>query len=108
MKPNYILDLDKIMNFVFDVQSDKQVDTEIVENYSLDNNGEMVLVNRTVKENKASEDNMSQKATRYDLVKSFIEILVSLDPEEETSFGEQCVLNTMQAYNFIKEIKVKK
>lgn len=108
MKISYIFDLEKITSFVFGSPSTKQVDREIIENYVTDDSGEMTLANKTVKENKSSDGVVGQETMKYDLIKSFIEILVNLDPEEESTFGENCVLNTMQAYNFLKEIKVKK
>lgn len=106
MKNNtYIYDINKICDFVFGDTNERTNDVEITENYTYDEERErMVPSNKEVKEVKVN-DFTSQNTIRYDLIKSFIEILDEIEDEKIMTVGQEITLNTMQAYELIKDIK---
>lgn len=106
MKNNaLIFDINKITDFVFGNPNDRTNDVEITENYVYDEEKDEMIPNaREVKEVKVN-DYTSQSPIRYDLIKTFIDILDSVEDVKLMSLGQQITFNTMQAYELIKEIK---
>ena len=101
MKKNstIIFDINKMCDFIFGNPNDKTNEVEITENYTYDNeSGEMVPERKTIKEVKVN-DYTGQNTMRYDMVKNDIE-----DPKAMT-LGQGITLNTMEAYELIKDIK---
>ena len=100
-----IFDINKITEFVFGDANDRTSDVEITETFTYDDEERKMLPNvREVKEIKQS-DYTGQNTIRYDLVKTFIEILDAVDDVAIMSLGQKITLNTMQAYELIKDIK---
>lgn len=103
----YVLDLENIMNFVFDSNINRDSESEITEMYLLDEEtNDMVLNTKQLREVKGGDT--TQKATiRYDMIKMFIDTLLDLDVSENSqwSFGEALIFNTMAENELIKEIK---
>jgi len=102
-----IYDINKICDFVFENQNDRTSDVEITENYIYDAQKEKMIPNtKTVKEVKVN-DNTGQNTLRYDMLKMFIEILNEIEYEDlkNMTLGQKITLNTMEAYELIKDIK---
>ena len=106
MKNNtFIFDINKICDFVFGDSNERTSDVEITENYIFDDENEkMIPATKEVKEVKVN-DYTAQNTIRYDLIKSFIEILDDVEDEKIMSLGQEITFNTMQAYELIKNIK---
>lgn len=106
MKNNtFIFDINKITDFVFGDANERTNDVEITESYIYNEDKEkMVPSHKEVKEVKVN-DFTSQNTIRYDLIKSFIEILDEIEDESIMTVGQEITLNTMQAYELIKDIK---
>lgn len=100
-----IFDINKITEFVFGNPNDRTNDVEITETFIFDDEqNKMVPGSREVKEVKQG-DYTGQNTIRYDMVKTFIEILDSVEDPNVMSLGQTITLNTMQAYELIKDIK---
>lgn len=106
MKQNtFIFDINKITDFVFGNPNERTNDVEITENYVFDKNLDKMIPNtKEVKEVKVN-DYTGQNTIRYDLVKSFIDILDAVEDPNIMSLGQSITYNTMQAYELIKDIK---
>ena len=100
-----IFDINNIANFVFGNPNDRTNEVEITESFVYDDESEkMIPSTREVKEVKVN-DYTGQNSIRYDLIKSFIEILDEVEDEKIMSLGQKITLNTMEAYELIKDIK---
>ena len=101
----YVLDLENIMNFVFDSNINRDSESEITEMYLLDEEtNDMVLNTKQLREVKGGDT--TQKATiRYDMMKMFIDIITDLDMDGANSFGESLIFNTMINEGLIKEVE---
>jgi len=106
MKRNtFIFDINKITDFVFGNPNERTNDVEITENYIFDKNLDKMIPNtKEVKEVKVN-DYTGQNTIRYDLVKTFIDILDAVEDPNIMSLGQSITYNTMQAYELIKDIK---
>jgi len=106
MKRNtFIFDINKITDFVFGNPNERTNDVEITENYVFDKNLDKMIPNtKEVKEVKVN-DYTGQNTIRYDLVKTFIDILDAVEDPNIMSLGQSITYNTMQAYELIKDIK---
>ena len=104
MNTNYIFDINKITEFIFSNQIDKTNEVEIVEQFVYDEDtGKMIPAMKDVKELKVN-DFSTQNNIRYDMIKMFIEILDSVESEQTMSLGQGITLNTMKAYELIKDV----
>lgn len=100
----YIFDINKITEFVFGNPNDKTNEVEITEHFVYDRDSKTMLPNsREVKEVKVN-DYTGQNTIRYDMVKMFIDILDSIEDEKIMSLGQNITLNTMKAYELIKDV----
>ena len=106
MKQNtFIFDINKITDFVFGNPNERTNDVEITENYVFDKDLDKMIPNtKEVKEVKVN-DYTGQNTIRYDLVKTFIDILDAVEDPNIMSLGQSITYNTMQAYELIKDIK---
>jgi hypothetical protein len=106
MKQNtFIFDINKITDFVFGNPNERTNDVEITENYIFDKKLDKMIPNtKEVKEVKVN-DYTGQNTIRYDLVKTFIDILDAVEDPNIMSLGQSITYNTMQAYELIKDIK---
>jgi hypothetical protein len=106
MKKNtFIFDINKITDFVFGNPNERTNDVEITENYVFDKVLDKMIPNtKEVKEVKVN-DYTGQNTIRYDLVKTFIDILDAVEDPNIMSLGQSITYNTMQAYELIKDIK---
>jgi len=103
-KVPYFFDINKITEFVFGNPNDKTSEVEITENYVFDDEkGTMVPSTREVREVKVN-DYTGQNTIRYDMVKMFIDILDSIEDENIMTVGQNITLNTMKAYELIRDI----
>ena len=100
----YIFDINKITEFVFGNPNDKTNEVEITEKYVYDEKSKTMIPNtREVKEVKVN-DYTGQNTIRYDMVKMFIDILDSIEDEKIMTMGQNITLNTMKAYELIKDV----
>lgn len=100
-----IFDVNNITSFVFGNPNDRTNEVEITESYVYDKESDKMIPNtKEVKEVKVN-DYTGQNTIRYDLVKTFIDILDAVEDPKVMSLGQQITLNTMQAYELIKDIK---
>lgn len=100
---SYIVDLERIFQFVFESDGDKNVDSELTELYVMDDEtNNLSLSSKQVREMKSSEINNKQ-TIRYDMVKFLLTSLLSMN-EDEVTFGETIMLNTMFREGIIKEV----
>jgi hypothetical protein len=64
----------------------------------------MIPNTKEVKEVKVN-DYTGQNTIRYDMVKTFIDILDAVEDTNAMTLGQKITYNTMQAYELIKDIK---
>lgn len=102
---NYVLNLDKIFQFVFDESINRNNESEITEIYAIDDDtSEMNLVNKQLRE--VRNNDLSQVRTlKYDFLKNLIDSLSQVDAEGEIplSFGEKLAINTLITNDFLTE-----
>lgn len=100
-----IYDINKMCDFIFGNPNDKTNEVEITESYTFDKEkNEMVPSTKQIKEVKVN-DYTGQNTMRYDLIKMFIEILNDIEDPKAMTLGENITLNTLEAYELIKDIK---
>lgn len=104
----YILNLDELIKFVFENENTRNTDSEICENYTNDDSEGLKLSNKSVKEVKTKVDYSAEATIRYDLVKTFITVLMEmpagLESADELTLGDTIILNTMINNNMLTEI----
>ena len=101
---SYIFDLENITNFVFGNPNEKTNEVEITEEYVYDKESNQMIPNtRQVKEVKVN-DYTGQNTIRYDLVRMFVDILDSIEDPKVLTMGQNITLNTLKAYELIKDI----
>ena len=102
---NLIFDINKISEFVFGDSEKRNSEVEITENFIYDKDQDKMIPNtREVKEVKIKDD-VGKFSIRYDLIKMFIDIMDSIDDLSAVSLGQEVTLNTMEAYELIKDLK---
>ena len=102
----YYYDLEAINNFIFGEDGGRNSSVEITEVQGLNQEtGEMVTVQKTIREVKESNDLSNKETIRYDMVKLFIDMLSEESVNGETFFskGQEIIKNTMEKYNLLKE-----
>ena len=100
-----IFDINKITDFVFGNPNDRTNEVEITESFVFDKKLDKMIPNaKEVKEVKVN-DNTGQNTIRYDMVKTFIDILDAVEDTNAMTLGQKITYNTMQAYELIKDIK---
>lgn len=100
----YIFDLENITNFVFGNPNEKTNEVEITEHYVYDKDSNAMIPNtKDVKEVKVN-DYTGQNTIRYDLVRMFVDILDSIEDPKVLTLGQDITLNTLKAYELIKDI----
>lgn len=102
---NLIFDINKISEFVFGDSEKRNSEVEITENFIYDRDEKKMIPNtREVKEVKIKDD-VGKFSIRYDLIKMFIDIMDSVEDLSSISLGQEVTLNTMEAYELIKDLK---
>lgn len=99
-----LLDLDAILNFVFEEDGNE---TEVTETYIKDKDDKLKLNSKICHDVKSGKGNDKQ-TLKYDLIKSFIDTLNidMLDDNDEESIGQNIIFNTMVENGFIISKKV--
>jgi hypothetical protein len=64
----------------------------------------MIPNTREVKEVKVKDD-VGKFSIRYDMIKMFIDIMDSVEDLSALTLGQEITVNTMEAYELIKELK---
>lgn len=104
-KNNLIFDINKISDFVFGNPNDRTSEVEITESFLYDEKKKkMIPAAKEVKEVKVN-DYTGQNTIRYDMFKTFLEILDGIEDSDVMSLGQTITFNTLQAYELIKELK---
>lgn len=90
----YALDLNKINDFVFSSQKNPNIETNISESYSInDNDNALELMNKSINENKIY-GNSSVDNIKYDLVRKLLDILLGVNNEIQSPiYAEQVFEN---------------
>ena len=100
----YIFDLNNITSFIFGNPNEKTNEVEITENFIYDRDAKSMIPNtREVKEVKVN-DYTGQNTIRYDMIRMFIDILDSIEDPKVLTMGQNITLNTLKAYELIKDI----
>lgn len=103
---NLYYDLNAMLDFVFNSDDARSSDVEITDSQVRnEQNGMLETETRIVREVKSNND--SKQNMRYDMLKTFIEVLENIEVDEDglipLSLGEKLVVNTMNVYGFLKE-----
>ena len=102
---NLIFDINKISDFIFGDANKRSSEVEITENFVYDKGDDKMVPNtRQVKEVKVKDD-IGQFSIRYDMIKMFIDIMDSVEDLSALTLGQEITVNTMEAYELIKELK---
>ena len=108
-KAKYYYDLEAINNYIFGEEEERSSSVEITEVQGLNNDtGEMITVQKTIREVKESSDMSVKQTTRYDMIKLFIDMLNEPNDEDTASGyskGQETIMYTMMNYGLLKEIK---
>jgi hypothetical protein len=100
----YIFDLNNITSFIFGNPNEKTNEVEITDNFIYDRDSKSMIPNtREVKEVKVN-DYTGQNTIRYDMIRMFIDILDSIEDPKVLTMGQNITLNTLKAYELIKDI----
>lgn len=100
----FVFNLEAIINFVLDCDEEKNNDSEITEIYVVDEETKNVsLTTKQLRELK-NNDLTPQQTIRYDIIKKFLDTLIDID-DENLTFGETIVINTMMTQGLINTIK---
>lgn len=97
----YVFDMNAIVNFIFD-QGENMEESEIVDTYGSDDENNLILAQRQIREGKTS-DMTSKNTIKYDFIKMFIEYVINSD-YSDPSFGETIMFNTMLNEGLLKKI----
>lgn len=101
---NYMFDLDKVIEFIFESNNPKPNDSEITEIYGRNEvTNIMELQQKQLREMKGETD-ATKYGVKYDLFKSFLEVILSIEPSEVT-FGEAMVMNALANKGLIKKVE---
>lgn len=100
----YIFDINKINDFIFKDFGDRTKDVEILDEFTYGEDGKPRQTKKEVRETKVSD--FSGQTTRYDLVKTLIDILQSIELDEGgqaniMTLGQVIALNTLDSYGLI-------
>ena len=112
----FILDIQKINDFVMDNGSQRSNETEILEHSEADSNGSLALKSRDLKETKLSND-ANSATVRYDIFKMLFDFLdtIGFDAMDEESgmegisldfstLAQSVAFNTLLSYGFLKKV----
>lgn len=99
----YVLNLENIINFIFE-DDERNSDSEITEMYVMDEDSKNLSLSTKQMREVKSSDVSNYQTIRYDIMKMLMDRLFDIENEELT-FGETVVVNTMLTEGFITEIK---
>ena len=104
MNKKYIINIENLMNFIFEDDIKRDTDSEITEVYvSDDDTNEMMLSTKQIREVK-SGDSSSKFNIKYDLIKNFIDMISDMESDMDSDFGKRLIFNTLCTYGIITEI----
>lgn len=96
-----VFDINSITDFVFGNPNDRTSEVEIIESYDYDKDEKkMIPSTRQVKEVKVN-DYTGQNSLRYDIIKSLMDKLDTVEDLDTMTLGETITLNTMEHNGFI-------
>ena len=96
-----VFDINSITDFVFVNTNDRTSEVEIIESYAYDKDEKkMIPSTRQVKEVKVN-DYTGQNSLRYDIIKSLMDKLDTVEDLDTMTLGETIALNTMEHNGFI-------
>ena len=96
-----VFDINSITDFVFGNPNDRTSEVEIIESYDYDKDEKkMIPSTRQVKEVKVN-DYTGQNSLRYDIIKSLMDKLDTVEDLDAMTLGEAIALNTMEHNGFI-------
>ena len=96
-----VFDINSITDFVFGNPNDRTSEVEIIESYDYDKDEKkMIPSTRQVKEVKVN-DYTGKNSLRYDIIKSLMDKLDTVEDLDTMTLGETMALNTMEHNGFI-------
>ena len=96
-----VFDINSITDFVFGNPNDRTSEVEIIESYDYDKDEKKMIPSaRQVKEVKVN-DYTGQNSLRYDIIKSLMDKLDTVEDLDTMTLGETIALNTMEHNGFI-------
>ena len=96
-----VFDINSITDFVFGNPNDRTSEVEIIESYDYDKDEKkMIPSTRQVKEVKVN-DYTGQNSLRYDIIKSLMDKLDTVEDLDSMTLGVTIALNTMEHNGFI-------
>lgn len=103
----YVLDINKIVKWVLSSPSstNQLKETEINEGYDTNDNGDLTMVTKVVRELKSNND--QNDTVRYDFIKFLITPLLEISKETNNirdNFSNTLLFNTLLEMEFLKEI----
>ena len=110
----YIIDLDKLMAWVYETQSnEKNISTITTMSYPITNDDEVDVVEKEVSENKSSLNDVMNNI-RYDLIRNLLSVLLTTYTDDmnriitrevsDLSFSQQMAFNTLLDKKIIIEL----
>lgn len=105
----YVLDLDKLNKYIFESQTNKNSETELVEVYEMDRDEseDLVLTNKSIRDVK-TKGNIQIDNIKYDLIKMFIEEFFEMPStvtQETSTFGFIVAFNTLLNQGILTEVQ---
>lgn len=104
---NFTINIDNLIDFIFEGSDDRTTDSEITETYVMDDDTKkMDVINKQVREVKGDKDNSPKDTIRYDLFKTFLTILNDSDFKETgmLTLSESMVFNSLLSKNIIEVV----
>lgn len=103
----YAFDINKMMEWCFQTSNQLFKETEINEDYAANDNGEIEIKNKAIREIKTSNNQI--ETIRYDFIKTLINPFIANDSvlfmdSKELTFSETIIINTLLELGFLIEI----
>lgn len=100
---NYVLNLENIMNFIFD-EDNRNNEQEITEVYSADDDekNKLNLITKQLREVKSGDT--TKITMKYDFVRALVDVLLTIEDGEELTFSETLSINTLLSSGLLSEI----
>lgn len=101
---SYAINLNKILKFYSDTESNKNKETEIVDTYEIDSTNVARLIGKQIREAKSNQPAQNE-TIKYDLIKMFLTVLLDNDNRTtDVDLGTNLAFNTLLENDFIYEI----
>lgn len=101
---SYAINLNKILEFYSNTESNKSKESEIVDTYEIDSTNTARLIGKQIREAKSNQPAQNE-TIKYDLIKMFLTVLLDNDNRTiDVDLGTNLAFNTLLENDFIYEI----